>query len=338
MNNTKPAILIQGKNIILVISNKSHTISKDTHVSYGKIVDALKSQDWDALHDLIEPKKAIVNFGKGHVAISVDNQVTWKGQPFHNALASRMIEMYQDGFPIDPMVRFMENLMQNPSKRSVDQVYSFLEKNKLPITEDGCFLAFKRVRADFRDVHSGTIDNSVGQVVEMDRNSVDDNPDSHCSTGLHFCSESYLKHFGGQDDPVMILKINPRDVVSIPTDYNGAKGRCCKYEVVGQVGQVAPADMFTSVVNEEYSEKLELPELDNYQDGWPFPIGATQKPVAPASTVNSTEQLYDLYRVHGDYLEYSGFTLSECRDIVVKHKAQKKALLYIVDENGDIVQ
>ena len=39
----------------------------------------------------------------------------------------------------------------------------------------------------------------------------------------------------------MILKINPRDVVSIPTDYNDSKGRCCRYEVIGEVG-VNPED------------------------------------------------------------------------------------------------
>jgi hypothetical protein len=188
MSNAIP-YLLQGKNIILVVDGKSHTISKDTHIAYGKIVDALKAQDWDALRDLVEPKKAIVNYGFGYVSIE-GNQVLWNGEPFHNALATRMIEMYQDGFPIDPMVRFMENLMDNPSKRSVDQVYGFLEKNKLPITEDGYFLAYKRVREDYLDCHTGTIDNSVGEVVEMERNLVDDNPDSHCSTGLHFCSES----------------------------------------------------------------------------------------------------------------------------------------------------
>ena len=31
----------------------------------------------------------------------------------------------------------------------------------------------------------------------------------------------------------MVVKINPRDVVSIPEDYDNAKGRCCRYEVVG---------------------------------------------------------------------------------------------------------
>ena len=332
--------LIQGKNIILVIDSKSHTISKDTHISYGKIVDALKAQDWDALRDLVEPKKAIVNFAGGHVAISVDNKVTWKGQPFHNALSSRMIEMYQDGFPIDPMVRFMENLMKNPSKRSVDQVYGFLEKNKLPITEDGYFLAFKRVRSNYLDVHSGTIDNSVGQVVTMDRNGVDDNPDSHCSSGLHFCSESYLGHFGGQGDPVMILKISPEDVVSIPTDYNGAKGRCCKYEVVGQVGaDVAPKDAFTAVVNGDYSPKpvkakaapapKAVPEVQ--KASWPFPTSKT-------GTTPVVEPLYDLIRTHGGWVEEADVTLDYARAKVAKNIAQKKAQLYIADQNGKVVQ
>src|ERR1700756_3105073 len=131
--------LMQGQNIILVVDGKSHTISKNTHLSYVKIVEALKAKDWAALHDLVEPKKAIVDVGAGNVSIDGD-KVLWKGKPFHNALTTRMLQMYQDGFPIDPMVRFMENLMQNPSKRSVDQVYGFLEKNSLPITEDGYFL------------------------------------------------------------------------------------------------------------------------------------------------------------------------------------------------------
>lgn len=32
----------------------------------------------------------------------------------------------------------------------------------------------------------------------------------------------------------MILKINPADVVAIPSDYNNTKGRTWKYEVVGE--------------------------------------------------------------------------------------------------------
>ena len=337
--------LLQGKNIILVVDGKSHTISKDTHMNYGKIVDALKAKEWDELRELVEPAKAIVNFGKGYVKIE-DGVVYWKGSVFNNALSNRMIEMYQEGFPIDPMVRFMENLMQNPSKRSVDQVYGFLEKNSLPITEDGHFLAFKRVKNSYLDIHSGTIDNSVGKIVEMDRNLVDDNPDSHCSTGLHFCSESYLGSFGSANEPVMILKINPADVVSIPTDYNGAKGRCMKYEVVAQVNG-DPKTAFSAVVNKDYSPvvkpkavpaaKVATPVSSVPAPKWPFPNAAdlSTAKVWPPKATPKASQLYDLQRVRSGSVEFSDMTFAEAEAQVLKNISQKKAQLKIVVAGTD---
>ena len=223
--------LIQGSNVVVVIDNKSHTISK-THITYQRVVDAIKASDWDSVRTLIEPKQAIISYGNGNVTIDGDN-FYWKGKDFHNSLSTRMITMLQEGFPIEPMALFMENLMLNPSYRSVQELYGFLEKNNLPITPDGHFLAYKKVRDNFMDCHSGTMDNSVGKVVEMERNLVDDDKDRTCSRGLHFCSEDYLNHFGGQR--IVIVKINPRDVVSIPSDYNDSKGRACRYEVVGEM-------------------------------------------------------------------------------------------------------
>jgi hypothetical protein len=156
--------------------------------------------------------------------------------------------MLTEDFPIEPLVLFMENLMSNPSKRAVDELYGFLEKNSLPITPEGHFLAYKKIRDDYKDIYSGTMDNSVGQVLEMERNGVDDDKDRTCSSGLHFCSESYLPHFGtGHGNRVVILKINPRDVVSIPSDYNNAKGRACRYEVIGELN-VDASDAFTAPV------------------------------------------------------------------------------------------
>jgi hypothetical protein len=246
--------LIQGNNIVVVIGNNSHTISK-THITYNKVLEAIKSQDWDAVKDTIEPKKVVLNYGKGNVSIQGE-KMFWKNAPMHNALSTRMIQMLTDGFPIEPMVAFMENLMSNPSKRAVDELYGFLEKNNLPITPDGHFLAYKKVRDDYLDVHSGTMDNSVGNVLEMERNMVDDDGNRTCSSGLHFCSQSYLNHFGGER--TVIVKINPADVVSIPTDYDFSKGRTCRYEVIGELG-VDPDAAFTSPVqveaNDEYASE-----------------------------------------------------------------------------------
>jgi hypothetical protein len=110
-------------------------------------------------------------------------------------------------------------------------------------------LAYKKVRNDYLDIHSGTMDNSVGQTVEMERNEVDDDKDRTCSTGLHFCSLDYLSHFGGHDSRTVVLKINPRDVVSIPADYHATKGRACRYEVIDEINKDA-ADAFIAPVQE----------------------------------------------------------------------------------------
>lgn len=311
----EPSYLIQGKNIILVIDGKSHTISRDTHLSYNKIVEAIKVKDWASVKDLVDPVKTIVKFSNGRITVDGD-VLYWDNEPFHNALSTRIISMLSEGFPVDPMVAFMENLMANPSKRSVDQLYTFLERNSLPITPDGHFLAFKRVRGGtYLDIHSGTIDNSVGQTVEMTRNLVDDNPDSHCSVGLHFCSESYLDHFGSRNDPIMILKINPADVVSIPTDYDGAKGRCCRYTVVAELNG-DPATAFAESVNYDYSDNDNSVDHD-YSDI----TEESGNEEMPDCT------LYDLRRVSNQELVAQGLTKDQALQQIKKNVAQKKAKL-----------
>jgi hypothetical protein len=249
--------IIQGNNLTVVIDGNPHTIS-NTHVTFEKVKEAIKAGDWSKVKDIIEPKKVVLNYGQGNVSI-VGETLYWKGQPWHNAMATRMVQMLQDGFPIEPLVKFMENLMENPSNRSVTELYGFLEKNNLPITPDGCFLAYKKVKSDYRDCHTGTMDNSPGKVVEMPRNQVDDRADNTCSHGLHFCSKEYLSQFGG--DRTVIVKINPRDVVSIPTDYNQSKGRACRYEVISELG-VSPDDAFVQPVQTDA--------------GWPQPVAQSK--------------------------------------------------------------
>ena len=223
--------ILQGSNIVVVVDNKPHTIS-NAHITYEKVKQAIKDQDWEAVRKLVEPVKAIQDYSAGKVEIR-NGQFFWKGEVMHSVLADKIVTMFKEGFPIEPLVAFVTNLHTNPSARAVNELYSFLEAGNMPITSDGHFLAYKKVRDNYKDVHSGTIYNRVGDVVEMERNKVNDNSAETCSYGLHFCSMDYLKHFSGSR--IMILKINPRDVVSIPADYNDTKGRCCRYEVIGEV-------------------------------------------------------------------------------------------------------
>lgn len=212
-----------------------HTLEA-ANEEFPNAVEAIKNADWPALIVAVTPKRVIIQSYLSETGDLVINgsEILYKGGAVPtNYTTQKIIEMHRQGLPIDPLLAFLEKLLQNPSSRAVDELLNFLEYGSMPITPDGCFLAYKRVRDDYKDVHSGKIDNSVGQTVTMPRNRVQDNPNITCSHGLHFCSREYLNHFGG--DRVMVLKINPADVVSIPTDYNNTKGRCCAYEVVAEL-------------------------------------------------------------------------------------------------------
>lgn len=286
--------ILQGDNVVLVIDGEPHTINK-THITYSKVVDAIKAGDWDSVKELINPVKAVITFSLGNVSI-VDGEMFWKGKEFHNSLSTRMIQMLSDGFDINPMVNFMNNLMYNPSRQAVTELYGFLEKNSLPITPDGHFLAYKRVRGDYKDCHTGTMDNSVGKVVEMERNMVDDKRDNTCSTGLHFCSHSYLASFSGER--TVIVKINPCDVVSIPSDYNDAKGRTCRYEVIGEVERDVKDNVeFTKPVQSNANSVRVEPKVEpkvgstcfyrGYTDGF------TGRPYNPDYPTTDDQRIYE---------------------------------------------
>lgn len=220
----------------------------DAHISFREMVETIKAiqsasnagniEEALALHEtltaLAEPARKINAAGDGAVRV-VDGLVLYGDVPIHNAITERILWGLGEGFDMKPYMLFLENLMQNPSKRAVDELYRFMEHNKMGITEDGHLIAYKRVRDDFKDIHSGTFDNSPGQIVEMPRNRVDDDPTRTCSDGLHFCSMSYLPHFGSSaGNRIVLVKINPRDMVSVPIDYDNAKARCCRYEVVSE--------------------------------------------------------------------------------------------------------
>lgn len=301
--------IIQGSNVVVVIDNKIHTVSK-THLTYQKVIDAIKAEDWDLLQKVIEPAQVVLTYGQGNVTIQ-DGTLLWKGAEMHSYLATKIIEMLREGLPIEPLVRFMHNLMMNPSKRAVSELYGFLEKGSMPITPDGHFLAYKKVRDNYFDVHSGTMDNSVGKVVSMERNAVDDDKDRTCSAGLHFCSRSYLDNFGGAR--VMIVKINPADVVSIPSDYNDAKGRACRYEVIGELDgetKAAPERAFTSAVQQNANGTVQRPVLA--PAAWPMPRAEA---VTPAAKVVATAQEYDKF----------GNRLSMTKDAIRKRQARRLA-------------
>ena len=227
-----PFMWVDG-NLTVILKNKAHQVIPD-HTNYKLILAALPTATEDELLELVDIEKAVATFSDGQVSI-VNGKVMFEGEEVHGSISKRIIEFMSKGLPFQPLVKFLENLMENPSMQSQQELYDFLEHENLPITEDGCFLAYKAVNSDFKDKWKGTFDNKVGQVCEMRRAKVDDNRGRGCSAGLHAGALNYVANYGSVDagDNIVIVKINPEDVVSVPSDCNCEKLRTCKYEVVG---------------------------------------------------------------------------------------------------------
>lgn len=216
----------------IVLNNESHSIGYD-HPNYIHIKECLVNNDEESMIPLLNIPESILNYTDENVTIEA-GVLKYKDEEIHNSLTERIMTMMRDGFPFQPMIKFLGNILENPSNRAVQELYSFLEHKNLPITEDGCFLAYKAVNKNYMDKYSGTIDNSVGQSVTMQRRKVDDNCNNGCSDGLHVGALDYVESYRneGNEDKVVIVKVNPQDVVSVPTDSECQKVRCCSYEVV----------------------------------------------------------------------------------------------------------
>jgi hypothetical protein len=255
------AQLVTDDQITLVIDGKIITVPR-SHISFHEIKNLLLNEEptpWGLIKELSDASYKFKEWGNGIIRVK-DGVLTYHDRSIHNTIAHKIVQGIEEGQNVTPFANFLTNLMNNPSRTSVDELYLFIEKAKLPITEDGHFLAYKNVKENYTDRHTGTFDNRVGQVCSVPRNSVDDNRDNTCSNGLHFCALDYLRGFWGFSGHTMIVKINPADVVSIPSDYDNAKGRTSRYEVVGEVGngEAFDEDFSNDSVWDEYIE----------DDGW----------------------------------------------------------------------
>lgn len=259
--------IVTQDGISLVLWGTPHSIGK-SHINYNAILEALRQEDYALLEDLVDVPSAIKNQTKGLVVVNEYGEVYYNDAPVHNVIADRISIFVRERLPFEPLARFLENLMQNPNPRSVEQLYSFLEHGGFPITHDGCFLAYKGVTDDFKDCHTRSFDNKVGAINSMPRDSVDSNPDAACSVGFHVGTHAYASGFSQGN--IVMVKVNPRDAVSVPHDHSCEKLRVCEYKVVeictGKV--LEPLYEIGRKYNDPQEELDELEEVvfEDYED------------------------------------------------------------------------
>lgn len=188
-------------------------------------------------------------------------------------------------------VNFYTRLMKNPSFRSVNATYTFILREQLPIDVDGYVYGYKRIRQDWTDVYSGTVNNKVGANPQLPRNKVSDEAQDACSFGFHVGGWNYVSKFHNEPGSrVIIVRFDPADVVSVATDVSQGKIRVCSYLVVGlHSGKALPNTIIPSV---------DIPKIESgdvfYLDDTDDEVVGVVDPVVPENPVPDNHSLEKL--------------------------------------------
>lgn len=228
-------------NYTVVVGVKTHTFGR-SHKNYDKLEKAIVDKDLVAFENNIETAISVRKFlGETNKIQVKDGEIIFNGETVHHVIVDRIFEAMEKGLPHENLVKFLENLLQNPNAESIEAVYKFLEDKSLPITPDGFFIAYKKANNNVKDWRTDTFDNSVGAKPHVDRKECDSNRLHDCGYGLHCGSLNFAKNlfYPGQG-VLMLVKTNPKDVVSVPADIQCEKFRTCEYEVLEMLEDYRP--------------------------------------------------------------------------------------------------
>ena len=266
--------ILTDESLTVVVNGKSLTM-ESSNPSFTEAKLAIANEQWDKIEGLFDTSQSVVDFANGNVEVK-DGVVLYQGVAVHNHVVDRILDFMREGLPYKPLIRFLDKLMENPSRRATSELYAFLEHKSMPLTPDGNFLAYKGVKDDYTDWYSGNFSNKVGEVLKMTRNRVCDDASVGCSHGFHAGSLEYARGYGNGGH-LMIVEINPADVVSVPNDCDCQKLRTFKYKVVS-LFEKKLEDTFCDDFSDlsSYEEEEECEEND-YNEGYEAGFRAANK-------------------------------------------------------------
>jgi hypothetical protein len=254
---------VLNDSVILNYDAKTQVIAS-TDSRYAQVIQAIKEKRLEDIPAIVEIERHFEGSG-----LTLRDGVLYDGDSaIPPQLNKRILAFKEEGLPFEPLIAFWNNLKKNPSFNSRQMLFAFLEHNGHPLTQDGKFIAYRGISGDFKDKHTGTMDNSPGTVVQMPRDLVDDNPNNTCSNGLHVACFDYARGFG---EKLVEVKVDPADVVAVPTDYNGTKMRVARFEVIQEVASMRTEQLYghqseADYADEDTSDEEELSEEDRKRE------------------------------------------------------------------------
>src|ERR1700748_3323569 len=238
-----------GNKITVVLPNGQPKTVTEGDSNYEPVLQAIRDRNWEIIPDLLDPKAQIYNFSDGVFQV-VDGTVHVEGKPVPDALSRKIISFSKENLPYMPLLNFWKKLNNNPSFHVKNSLFEFLDRNEYPITEDGDIIAYKGIKEDWTDCYTGKILNTVGKTVSMPRNEVNDNPNQKCSFGFHCANWEFSWGYGNKGHMIMI-SVNPENIVSMPNAYEFTKMRICEYTVIKEVFKEDKGKLYRTSIEED---------------------------------------------------------------------------------------
>ena len=255
----------EGSGATVIFSDGTIQQIAQDNANYGRVVGILTSTPVDeideaALLELLIPALSVgKNLNRLSERVAFDgSNILFDGDVVADAIAEHILRIVKEGGNPDSykaLVAFMEKLYTNPSESSRNSLYDFIVRHNITIDPDGDFYAYKGVKADLGSVWegfgivdgvsmNGSLPNKPGSILEIPRSKVNADNAIGCGTGLHAGTYAYAE--GWARGVLLLVKINPRDVVSVPSCSSYQKLRTCRYKVISQTTQQTKATTYTA--------------------------------------------------------------------------------------------
>lgn len=229
----------QGQSVLTVIEDgETYTVTSDEPMFAMQLDAALTGQSLSEIRSAAPNLTALTELSE-RVFVS-DTTIEFDGEPVHDSLARTIQRYWQEGRPYGGLVKFMERLSLNTCEHSRNALWDWVKDRDLEVDNEGFLIAYKGVQIDQTSVTAGWafvddvrvdghIPNQEGSIISMPRSEVQHDPAVGCSFGLHVGTKSYATGFG---TVLLTVRVDPVDVVSVPTDCNWEKMRVCRYKVI----------------------------------------------------------------------------------------------------------
>ena len=228
-------VTTQGGVITITDPEKMNWVMENALPAFTKSKNAILELDLDNVVD------TTITTEDGSVITFNESSITTEKAKYSldlRSLESFSVYAQANGYSVAPLIEKVSQSLDINDVESMKDLFTFLTKNNLPITVEGNILAYKVLYESatglLYDCYSKTIYQDIGDEVYMPRSFVTVDRSMHCSTGLHVCSIQYAQWFMRGSCTLALVKVDPRDICSVPSD-TASKVRCCRYQILGLI-------------------------------------------------------------------------------------------------------